>query len=468
MPSLPVNTSVSVSLPAGSSINITGNGAWAFIATVSGREIASGSYVGPDVIGPFTRAAVVGLTATVSDGLQYTVQDFAEGNAAAAALTTEQVTALQSVVSGYGISLPFTLTWDTTASKDLGTYTAAANLAFVSTDTGSIVGGSTFAAVVPAGFAATFDGQTLGGWSTSETNIVGLYRVGNSVVWTVNGTQFVRTIPTPAAPVNTVPTSITANAGSAVTWSGGSASGYPSPTIVYSWRTSGGALIQNNITSGSYTPPAVGSFILRMVSTNSEGTDTDDVAVTVAEAGLTLVGTAMDATGVTNASVSGDSSDGYTIAFSVEGFANSTPVQAGNQRIITSFIRDSGMFLATFKLDEFNFNVEISAGGVPKIWDSNDDVTLALLPASTATAGKWFRGANWSTGLNAAIGTAGDVVRLSGIVVSGLARLYASTDNGATWLHVATKFSTAATNTYGASMTCFAGGSTGMFSRSAS
>lgn len=102
MPSLPVNTSVSVSLPAGSSINITGNGAWAFIATVSGREIASGSYVGPDVVGPFTRAAVVGLTATVSDGLQYTVQDFAEGNAAAAALTTEQVTALQSVVSGYG------------------------------------------------------------------------------------------------------------------------------------------------------------------------------------------------------------------------------------------------------------------------------------------------------------------------------------------------------------------------------
>ena len=108
MPSLPVNTSVSVSLPAGSSINITGNGAWAFIATVSGREIASGSYVGPDVIGPFTRAAVVGLTATVSDGLQYTVADFVEGNSAAAALTTEQVTALQSVVSEYGNGPAFT------------------------------------------------------------------------------------------------------------------------------------------------------------------------------------------------------------------------------------------------------------------------------------------------------------------------------------------------------------------------
>lgn len=71
---------------------------------------------------------------------------------------------------GGGSSLPtsvtFGLTWDTAASKDMGTYTATGALAFVSSDTSSVVGGSTFAVIVPAGFNATFDGASNAGWLT--------------------------------------------------------------------------------------------------------------------------------------------------------------------------------------------------------------------------------------------------------------------------------------------------------------
>lgn len=173
MPALAVNTSVNVSLPAGSSINVTGNGAWAFIATVSGREIASGSYVGPDVIGPFTRAAVVGLTASVSDGLQYSVQDFAEGNSAAAALTTEQVTALQAVVSGYGnpgiVKLsaayqaglvsgnPRTRALLTLASAAFGSTPTAGTVGYANTDNGTppVITGKTFWNLTGAPYTGT-------------------------------------------------------------------------------------------------------------------------------------------------------------------------------------------------------------------------------------------------------------------------------------------------------------------------
>jgi hypothetical protein len=125
------------------------------------------------------------------------------------------------------------------------------------------------------------------------------------VRYTISQSDPIEIATTPVAPTNTVPTIVTATAGSALVFTGGSASGSPTPTTVYSWRTSGGALVQDNITSGSYTPPAAGSFILRMISTNTQGTDTDDVSVTVsaaatAPAAPTLSGaTSITATGLT-------------------------------------------------------------------------------------------------------------------------------------------------------------------------
>lgn len=99
MPSIAQNSTVNISLAAGDYINVTGSGSWSYIATVSGREIASGSYVGHDVIGPFTKACSVGITCGPV-ALSYTTSDFVEGNVAAQAFTTEDVTSLKAVVSG--------------------------------------------------------------------------------------------------------------------------------------------------------------------------------------------------------------------------------------------------------------------------------------------------------------------------------------------------------------------------------
>ena len=46
MPSIAQNSTVNISLAAGDYINLTGSGSWSYIATVSGREIASGTYYG--------------------------------------------------------------------------------------------------------------------------------------------------------------------------------------------------------------------------------------------------------------------------------------------------------------------------------------------------------------------------------------------------------------------------------------
>jgi hypothetical protein len=120
--------------------------------------------------------------------------------------------------------------------------------------------------------------------AVDHANYIQVWVEGGRVRYANNLSDPVDIVTTPAAPTNTLPTIVTAVAGSALVFTGGSATGSPTPTITYSWRTSGGALVQDNITSGSYTPPAAGSFILRMISTNTQGTDTDDVAVTVSAA----------------------------------------------------------------------------------------------------------------------------------------------------------------------------------------
>jgi hypothetical protein len=143
----------------------------------------------------------------------------------------------------------------------------------------------------------------------NTVNHVLVWVEGGRVRYTVSQSDPAEVVVTPVAPTNTVPTIVTAVAGSALVWTGGSAAGSPTPTTVYAWLTSADVLVQDNITSGSYTPPAAGSFKLRMTSSNGVGSpDVDVVAVTV-----TAAATAPGApTGLASASVT---LSGFTASF---------------------------------------------------------------------------------------------------------------------------------------------------------
>jgi len=137
----------------------------------------------------------------------------------------------------------------------------------------------------------------------NAVNNVLIFEQGGRTYYNIWQADPVEIATAPVTPVNTAPTIIgTPTAGTAVAWAGQSVTGYPAPTTVFNWLTYPGAtLIQANITSGSYTPPATGQFILQMVSTNSQGTDTDNVIVTVAvaPAGVPVNSTIPTITGTT-------------------------------------------------------------------------------------------------------------------------------------------------------------------------
>jgi hypothetical protein len=183
---------------------------------------------------------------------------------------------------------------------------------------GSAWGGITGA--LKAGGSSSFD------TGVDHANHVLVWAERGRVRYTVSQSDPVEVVPTPSAPVNTAPTIVTATAGSALVWAGASVTGYPAPSTVYSWRTSGGALIQDNISSGSYTPPAAGSFILRMTSTNTQGTDTDDVAVTVIP-GIADLTSIFTASGVTQGAAGA-----YTITGS--GLKGSSSVSASGDLVL--------------------------------------------------------------------------------------------------------------------------------------
>ena len=259
--------------------------------------------------------AQAGHSHSISDvaGLQGALDARAPSTNITEAMLSAEVSAKLNTVGSGGSSLPasvsFSLTWDTAASKDMGSYTATSTLAFVSSDTSSVVGGSTFAVVTASGFSATFDGVASAGWATSGVNIVGLYRVGNHIIWTVNGTQAARLLAVPTAPAWTSAPSLSAAVvGTAVTPTAGVSTGYPTPTITYQWQSPSGTNI-SGATSASYTPLAgqVGQTLRRVdTATNASGSATTQTnAVTVgasatAPGAPTLSGvTSITATGLT-------------------------------------------------------------------------------------------------------------------------------------------------------------------------
>jgi hypothetical protein len=247
------------------------------------EELALGlaGYWGPEV-----RQAILDHPEVGSGG---TTDVIARAAAAAAQGTAD--TALGLAQQGGGGSgsitqLPWSTSWSVAHfdGAQLPEQTVNTALALTSNDNAAVVGGSSMGVLnIVAGGSVSLDGTPLV-VTVGKSYSVALINVMGTIIWVSSEVVSKHTVAVLAAPVNTPPTIIgTPTVGSAIAWAGHSVQGNPAPTTVFSWRNSGG-LIQDNIQNGAYQSGTAGPFTLRMTSTNSQGTDIDDIPVTVVAA----------------------------------------------------------------------------------------------------------------------------------------------------------------------------------------
>lgn len=184
--------------------------------------------------------------------------------------------------------------WDTSAAKDFGEFAISAALALTSSDLASTVGGYSEAVLIADGsHIPTFDGSTLSNWQNTAgaRNRVELRRVGNSKFWLV-GANLGAAIVTPVnAQITSAPVINPLSAGSAVTWTAGTVTGAPTPTVSYSLKKNG-TVVSSPATSGSYNTTAQGDiFVVTQAATNAANgggtaTPVDSAPVTASAAPL--------------------------------------------------------------------------------------------------------------------------------------------------------------------------------------
>lgn len=191
---------------------------------------------------------------------------------------------------GQPASASWATVWDMTAAKDLGEFTLSGALALTSSDAGSIVGGYTTAVLIADGtHVPTFDGNTDSRWinTAGAHNAVEVRRKGNSKFWNV-GANAGAAISTPVpAVITTAPVLGITTAGAGVTWTPGTVTGTPTPTVTFSLKKNG-TVVASPATSGAYSSTVSGDvLIVTQAATNAAygggtATPVDSAPVTVA------------------------------------------------------------------------------------------------------------------------------------------------------------------------------------------
>jgi hypothetical protein len=204
------------------------------------------------------------------------------------------------------VSATWSTMWDTSGAKDFGDFTKAGSLDLTSSDLNSIVGGFSRGTIISdGGVAPTFDGAAHPNWNNAvgARNPVTLSRTGNSKAWNIPPNFLGAAIVTPvAANITSAPVLDPVSAGATVTWTPGSVTGTPAPTVSFSLKKNG-TVVASPATSGVYgTITAGDNFIVTQAATNAAygggtATPVDSAQVTAtAPAGVTVtITTQLDA-----------------------------------------------------------------------------------------------------------------------------------------------------------------------------
>jgi hypothetical protein len=173
-----------------------------------------------------------------------------------------------ALMGGASVALPTSTSWatmwDTAGTKDMGEFTISAALALTSSDLASVVGGYTQAVIIADGsHTPTADGNAIPNWvNTNGTrNRVTLRRTGNSKVWEAGTTALTAVVTPVNANISTAPVIDPATPGAAVTWTSGTVTGTPTPTISYSLKKNG-TVVANPATSGAYSSTVNGDVLI--------------------------------------------------------------------------------------------------------------------------------------------------------------------------------------------------------------
>lgn len=208
---------------------------------------------------------------------------------------------------GMPTSTAWSTIWDTAGSKDMGDFTITAALALTSSDAASILGGYTMATLIADGtHIPTFDGATNPNWvnTAGARNPVTLRRTGNTKSWSIpSNVVSAAAITTPvAAAITSAPVLAADAAGSAVTWTPGTVTGTPAPTVSYSLKKNG-TVVSSPATSGSYSSTTAGDIlVVTQAATNAAygggtATPVDSAPVTVSGAGSPIGGISIGSVG---------------------------------------------------------------------------------------------------------------------------------------------------------------------------
>jgi hypothetical protein len=310
------------------------------------------------------------------------------------------------------VSATWSTMWDTSGAKDFGDFTKAGSLDLTSSDLNSIVGGFSRGTIISdGGVAPTFDGAAHPNWNNAvgARNPVTLSRTGNSKAWNIPPNFLGAAIVTPvAANITSAPVLDPVSAGATVTWTPGSVTGTPAPTVSFSLKKNG-TVVASPATSGVYgTITAGDNFIVTQAATNAAygggtATPVDSAQVTAtAPAGVTVtITTQLDANRIIQRTTTtgGGQGKGQASVPMALSFTGTQPIYCrrrstdGTTILQAPWLANASATTGTVTLSGIDVPAINAAGTGPV----NTGDGWFFLDVATASGGPWTNGANQVT-----------------------------------------------------------------------